>query len=115
MSVRISLYIYIYPGRKGFLPLCFAKPGKMRGPTTIGLNYSDPDADDEDVKVDNITAPPLMDGVDGLAAVASNDDDPGTGLFDLTDDDLREISETGWVTYDEKHSGKPDWTEYRVL
>ncbi|GMF36099.1 unnamed protein product [Phytophthora fragariaefolia] len=35
-----------------------------------------------------------------------NEEDLDTGMFDMTDDDLRSIAETGWVVYDEEQSGK---------
>ncbi|EGZ10547.1 hypothetical protein PHYSODRAFT_391440, partial [Phytophthora sojae] len=62
-------------------------------------------ADDEDVMTDNAIAP---EGVEDVDDVEMNEGDLDTRTFDLTDDDLRTIAESGWVTYDEEHSGKPD-------
>ncbi|GMF56225.1 unnamed protein product [Phytophthora fragariaefolia] len=76
---------------------------------TADLSDCESDADNEDVMADNAVA---LDGVDELEEVEMNEEDLNTGMFDLTDDDLRSIAESGWVVYDEEHSGKMDDTEY---
>ncbi|KAE9290874.1 hypothetical protein PF008_g25476 [Phytophthora fragariae] len=75
---------------------------------TADLSDCESDADDEDVMADNAVAP---EGVEDVEDVEMNEGDLDTGTFDLTDEDLRGIAESGWVTYDEEHSGKPDGTE----
>ncbi|KAG6577924.1 uncharacterized protein IUM83_16761 [Phytophthora cinnamomi] len=69
---------------------------------TADLSDCESDADDEDVMADNVVAP---DGVDDEEDVERNEDDLDTGMFDLTDGDLRIIAESGWVAYDEDKSG----------
>ncbi|EGZ26071.1 hypothetical protein PHYSODRAFT_479167 [Phytophthora sojae] len=69
---------------------------------TADLSDCESDADDEDVMTDNAIAP---EGVEDVDDVEMNEGDLDTGTFDLTDDDLRTIAESGWVTYDEEHSG----------
>ncbi|KAG1690511.1 hypothetical protein DVH05_028015 [Phytophthora capsici] len=66
----------------------------------------DSDADDEDVMEDNGAVHDVK-GVDDVEDMPLNDDISNESLFDLTSVDLRDISENGWVTYDEEHSGKP--------
>ncbi|KAG1710583.1 hypothetical protein DVH05_013309 [Phytophthora capsici] len=63
----------------------------------------DSDADDEDVMEDN-GAVYDVEGVDDVEDMPLNDDISNESLFDLTSGDLRDISENGWVTYDEEHS-----------
>ncbi|KAJ8562059.1 hypothetical protein ON010_g7619 [Phytophthora cinnamomi] len=70
---------------------------------TADLSDCESDADDEDVMADNVVAP---DGVDDEEDVERNEDDLDTGMFDLTDDDLRIIAESGWVAYDEDKSDR---------
>ncbi|KAE8874898.1 hypothetical protein PF007_g22537 [Phytophthora fragariae] len=72
---------------------------------TADTSDSESDADDEDIMTDNDVAPALEEGVEDVEDVEMNDDDvPVTGNFDLTDDDLRDIAESGWIAYDEDHS-----------
>ncbi|KAE9075628.1 hypothetical protein PF007_g24925 [Phytophthora fragariae] len=71
---------------------------------TADLSDCESDADDEDVMADNAVAP---EGVEDVEDVEMNEGDLDTGTFDLTDEDLRSIAESGWVTYDEEHSVWP--------
>lgn len=64
---------------------------------------SESDADDEDVMADNVYS---VEGVDDLDDVPVGEDAPDTGMFDMTDAELREIVKSGWIMYDEEHSGK---------
>ncbi|GMF56232.1 unnamed protein product [Phytophthora fragariaefolia] len=68
---------------------------------TADLSDCESDADNEDVMADSAVA---LDGVDALEDVEMNEEDLNTGMFDLTDDDLRSIAESGWVVYDKEHS-----------
>ncbi|EGZ25558.1 hypothetical protein PHYSODRAFT_460901, partial [Phytophthora sojae] len=73
---------------------------------------SESDADDEDVMADNVYS---VEGVDDLDDVPVGEDAPDTGMFDMTDAELREIVKSGWIMYDEEHSGelqKPAATDY---
>ncbi|KAG6580293.1 Serine protease family S33 [Phytophthora cinnamomi] len=69
---------------------------------TADLSDFESGVDDEDVTDDNVVA---SDEVDDIEGVEMNEGDLDTGMFDLTDDDLRNIAESGWVAYDEEQSG----------
>ncbi|KAG3068923.1 hypothetical protein PI124_g21570 [Phytophthora idaei] len=64
------------------------------------------DADDEDVMADNASDSEHVEGVDDIDEDEKNEDDPDTELFGITSAALRDLSETGWIRYDETHSGK---------
>jgi hypothetical protein len=66
---------------------------------------SESDVDGEDVMADNETAP-LVDGVDDVDDADVNEDDSSTQDNGVTDEELRAITESGWIAYDEDHSSK---------
>ncbi|RLN93735.1 hypothetical protein BBJ28_00023199 [Nothophytophthora sp. Chile5] len=64
------------------------------------------DAEDEDVMADNETEDESDEEEEIEDIADSNDQDVGEVTFDMTDDQLREIAEDGWETYDEDHSAQ---------
>ncbi|KAG2797209.1 hypothetical protein PC112_g21877 [Phytophthora cactorum] len=63
------------------------------------------DADDEDVMADNASDSEHVEGIDDIDEDEKNEDDPDTELLGITSAALRDLSETGWIRYDETHSG----------
>ncbi|ETI57225.1 hypothetical protein F443_00440 [Phytophthora nicotianae P1569] len=66
---------------------------------------SDSHADDEDVMADNETRHDAGEGVKDVDAVDMDDADAVDYKLDMTDDELRDIAESGWTIYDEEHCG----------
>jgi hypothetical protein len=73
---------------------------------TADISDSESDAGDEDVMADNEVAPEIDDGVEDVEDLEINEDVPDTSTFDLTDADLRDITDSGWITFDEENSSK---------
>ncbi|OWZ23457.1 hypothetical protein PHMEG_0001654 [Phytophthora megakarya] len=68
---------------------------------------SESGADNEDVMADNVV-PGIVDGVEDLGEVPIDAEAPNYGMFGLTEEALRNIGDSGWIVYDEAHSGIVD-------
>ncbi|KAG7376811.1 hypothetical protein PHYPSEUDO_012689 [Phytophthora pseudosyringae] len=64
------------------------------------------DAEEEDVMGEKAEAAPIEEGVSDVEEVDTDDEENEGVMLGTSDEELRELTDSGWITYDAEHSGK---------